>query len=264
MGINSKKIEICPDCSNDCNENDFDLFGMGDLLDEHINIDTDIDDDFVSKKIQDAAEMAKRLGGTLSQGIEGELNDLVKPKLTWQDFVIACKAKIKAGNSKNNWNCPKRKSLFSGLYIPSKIDYSIKFLLAYDCSGSMSKENIIYGISQLQVISNKGEGWCLPWDSQPFFDSMIKIKSAEPDQLKMAKYKGGGGTLITPVFKQYEKAIGSVDIIIVVSDFYLADENELKKLTKPKNTEIVWLSVNGNPNFTPPFGRLFSLKNESL
>lgn len=262
MTTTNKKHNDCIECGDEGESSDtfhFDPFGFGDLIDEHM--DTEVNEDELSKRISDAMEMSRKLGGILPGGIEGDLDELMKPKLTWQDFIRFLKARKKQVERKNDWSVPRRKPLFSGLYVPTKNDYVVKFLLAYDCSGSMTKQQITYGISQVSALNEKGEGFCLPWDSAPFYDAMVKIKSARPEDLRNAKFKGGGGTVLSPVFNTYEKEIGKVDIIIIVSDFIIADEAEVMSLPKPTNTEVIWLCVNGNPKFKPPFGRLFTLDN---
>lgn len=263
MTKNNKHTK-CPECEGEGEHSDdyfhFDPFDFGNLVDEHM--DTEVNEDELSKRLSDAMEMSRKLGGILPGGIEGDLDELTRPKLTWQDFVRFLKAKKKQVERKNDWSTPRRKPLFSGLYVPKKNDYMVKFLLAYDCSGSMSKQQITQGVSQVSALNERGEGFCLPWDSAPFYDAMIKIKSARPEDLRNAKFKGGGGTILTPVFNTYEKEVGPVDIIIIVSDFYIADESEVMKLPKPENTEVIWLSVKGNPKFKPPFGRLFTLDND--
>lgn len=257
--MTDKKNNYCEGCGSEDSYH-FDPFSLGELLDEHM--DTEVDEDQVAKRISDAMEMSRKLGSKLAGGIEAELEELIKPKLTWQDFVRFAKSRKKEVQKRNDWLTPKRKPLFYGMFVPKKIDYVVKFLLAYDCSGSMSKEQISYGISQVSALDEKGEGFCLPWDSDPFFDAMVEMKSANKSELKNAKYKGGGGTRLAPVFEQYEEKIGPVDIIVIVSDFYIADEVEVAKLQQPNNTEVVWLSVNGNPKFKPPFGRMFRLMND--
>ena len=257
--MSNEKKNNCAECGSD-DAFHFNPFEMGNLLDEHM--DTEVDEEQVAKRISNAIEMSRKLGSRLAGGIEAELDELIKPKLTWQDFVRFAKGRKKEVERKNDWLTPRRKPLFYGMYTPKKVEYTVKFLLAYDCSGSMSKDQISYGVSQVAALDEKGEGYCLPWDSEPFFDAMVQIKNAAHAELKNAKYKGGGGTVLTPVFKEYESKIGPVDIIIIVSDFYLADINQVMNLTQPANTEVVWLSVNGNPQFTPPFGRLFRLMND--
>lgn len=257
--MTEEKKQNCAECESEDSYH-FDPFSFGNLLDEHI--DTEVEEDTVAKRISAAIEMSRKLGGKLAGGVEDELDELIKPKLTWQDFIRFAKGRKKEVEKRNDWLTPRRKPLFYGMFVPKKIDYTVKFLLAYDCSGSMSKEQISYGISQVGALDEKGEGFCLPWDSEPFFDAMVEIKNASKSELRNAKYKGGGGTVLSPVFKQYEKQIGKVDIIIIVSDFYIADLEEVSKLSQPEKTEVVWLSVNGNPKFTPPFGRMFRLMND--
>jgi len=254
-----KKNTSCEDCDNDDTFH-FDPFKFGSLVDEHM--DTEIDEDALSKRIVDAMEMARKLGGKLPGGIEGDLDELMKPKLTWQDFVRNIKARKKAVERKNDWSSPKRKPLFSGLYMPKKNEYMVKFAMIYDCSGSMSKSQISYGISQVSALGERGDGFAIPFDQGAYFDAMIKMKNATSEQLRNAKYKGGGGTVLLPALNSYEKEIGHIDIIIIISDFYLADELEVIKWIPPQNTEIIWLSVKGNPKFKPIYGRKFDLMNE--
>lgn len=254
-----KPLNSCSECSSE-EIFHYDPFNFGNLLDEHMDIE--INDEELNEKLQRAMDMLRKFGGLIPGDIEDELNHFTKPKLTWQDFVRFLKSKRKQAGKHNNWNSPQRKPLFSGLYVPKKTDYIVKFLLAYDCSGSMTKEQITYGISQIQALSDRGEGFCLPWDIGPNFESMVRIKNANYEELKNAKFKGGGGTVLSPVFKLYEKEIGPVDIIVIISDFHLADEEDLRSLNPPHNTDVVWLSVTGNSNFTPPFGRIFRLMND--
>lgn len=249
-------IKKCLECGDDSFH--FDPFGFGNLLDEHE--DSEVDESEMGKRIAEAIEMNRKFGGRNPIGIEEELEDLIKPKLTWQDFTRAIKVRKKQDNRKNDWSNPKRRPLFAGLYIPKKIDYTIKFLLAYDCSGSMSKKQISYGVSQILSLSDRGSGFCVPWEYGPYWEAMTKLNSATPDQLRNAKYKGGGGTVLAPLFETYEKHTGNVDIIFVVSDFGLADTTNVMKLQKPANTEVIWLSVNPNNKFNPPFGKLFELE----
>lgn len=247
---------FCPECETD-DDFHFDPFGFGSLMDEHM--DTVASEEDIAKRIANAMEMASKLGGLLSAGMESELEQLTKPKLSYKDFIRGIKQKKRQEASKNNWNVPKRKQLFSGLYIPKKEEYVVKFLLAYDCSGSMTKEQISHGISQTASLDERGFGNCVPWDSVPFWKDMVKIKSASSENLKLLKYKGGGGTVLMPVFNEYQEKVGDVDIIIVISDFCLADQEAVEKYIPPKNTHIVWLNVNSNQKFKPISGRLFNL-----
>lgn len=251
----AKNKHPCPECGTD--EFNFDPFGVGNLLDEHM--DSDITEEELGKRLSDAAEMSKKLGGQHPKGLEGEIGELIAPKLTWQDFIRILKNKKRLSYKKNNWTSPRKKPLFAGLFIPTKMDYIVKFGVFYDCSGSMTKEQIAYGISQVAALNERGCGWACPFDAEPFYDSSIKLKTALSKELEIIKYRGGGGTALMPALLSYEKEMGNVDILFIISDCYFCDEKEILNFCPPKNTQIIWLSVNSNHNFNPKYGKMFRL-----
>ncbi len=248
---------VCEECGGE-NSFHFDPFGFGNLVDQHM--DTELPEDELSKRLTDAMEMARRLGGKVPGGIEDELEELTRPKLTWQDFIRGVKARKKASANKNDWNSPKRKPLFSGLYVPKKNEYIVKFLLAIDTSASMNNKDIAFGISQIQVLNEKGEGYIVSWDTQVYWDKIVKVKSAKPEELKKTNIVGRGGTCIADLFETYQKKVGSVDIMVIITDGGLYDLQALNNVNVSKDTQVIWLVVN-NMNFAPPFGRVFKLEN---
>jgi hypothetical protein len=82
--MSEPKKKACAECESEDTYH-FDPFSLGNLLDEHM--DTEVEEDAVAKRISDAMEMSRKLGGKIAGGIEDELEELIKPKLTWQDFV---------------------------------------------------------------------------------------------------------------------------------------------------------------------------------
>jgi predicted metal-dependent peptidase len=248
----------CPTCGGGDSEY-VDPFGHGDLTDEHM--DCDVSEDELAKRLYDAAEMAKRLGGKIPLGMEDEIGELLAPKIRWEDIVRQLMTKKRDGMGRNNWQKPKSRPLFAGLYVPKKEDYFLNILVAYDCSGSMSAEDIAHGISQLQVIDTRGELSCVAFDCVAYWDQMVKIKKADKENLAKLIAVGRGGTAVNLVFNQYEKHCGKVDLIIIISDLYLSD-TELNDVKKPgKETDVLWLCTSEN-KWRPPFGRVKSLRNE--
>lgn len=248
----------CSECGGDDSEY-IDPFGAGETLDDHI--DSDISEEELGKRITDAMEIAKKMAGKVPGALEDELGQLIAPKLTWQDFVRNKILKVRTGYGKADWTRPKSRPLFAGLYTPKKKDNFVKFLFGYDCSGSMSIDDIIFGISQAQVIDEKGEGFLVPWDAKTYWDKVVAIKKANAEELAKAKVVGRGGTHIASLFNEYEEAVGKVDLIIVATDGFLYDI-ELNTCRPPKGVEVIWLITSHNPNFKPPFGRVFHLHNE--
>ena len=263
MSSSPDKKCACPTCGSgdDDGEEGFNPFGMGGTLDYHM--DCDVTEDEMTKRVADAITMGGKFGGTTPGGMVSELGLLQAPKLTWQDFIRFVKARKKAQDTqKNNWNNPKRKSLFSGIYAPTKRDYTMTVLVAYDCSGSMSNEAIAYGLSQIKALDGKADAWVVPWDACAFWDSKQYLQKTDTKSLGTIKRVGGGGTVLAPVFNEYQKEIGEVDLIIIISDMYIADTAEVQNIKLAKGTDVVWLNVHGDPHFKYPFGKAFKLNND--
>ena len=246
----------CPTCGGDDSEY-VDPFGHGDLTDEHMS--TDVSEDELAKRLYDAAEMAKRLGGKVPLGLEDEIGELLAPKIRWEDVVRQMMSKKRDGKGRSDWSRVKSRPLFAGLYVPKRQDIFLNILVAYDCSGSMSAEDISYGISQLQVIDTRGELSCVAFDCVPYWEQMVKIKKADKENLSSLRAVGRGGTAVNLVFNEYEKHCGKVDLVIVISDNFLSD-TELNDVKRPgKGTDTLWLCTSDN-KWVPPFGRLLKLR----
>jgi predicted metal-dependent peptidase len=248
----------CSECGGD-DSTYVDPFGAGETLDDHV--DSDISEEELGKRITDAMEIAKKMAGKVPGALEDELGQLLAPKLTWEDFVRSKMLKARNGFGKSDWTRPKSRPLFAGLYSPKKRDYFVKFLFGYDCSGSMSNDDIAHGVSQAQVIDERGEGFLVPWDAQTYWEDMVPIKKATAEELARAKVVGRGGTHISSLFNEYEEKVGKVDMIIIATDGFLYD-NELTDCKVPKGVDVIWIITSHNPNFKPPFGRVFNLRNE--
>jgi predicted metal-dependent peptidase len=249
----------CPECGGGDSEY-VDPFGCGSLTDEHL--DSDVSEDELAKRLYDAAEMAKRMGGRVPAGISDELDELISPKIRWEDLVRQMMTKKREGAGRNNWQKPKTRALLAGLYVPKKEDHYLNILCAYDCSGSMSSSDIALGISQLQVIDTRGEIWLLPWDATAYFSEMVKIKKADKESLIKAQVHGRGGTECSTVFNEYEKHCGKVDLIIMITDSFLSDTELTQAKRPPKETDTIWLVTSHNDSFKPPWGRVLNIRNE--
>jgi predicted metal-dependent peptidase len=250
----SCKRNHCPTCEDE--DSDYIDPFPGETMDDHM--DSDVSEEELGKRIADACEIAKRLGGTVPLGMEDELGTLTAPKLTLSDFLRMRIWKKKQGVGRKDWTSPKTRPLFAGLYVPKKLDYHVTILVDYDCSGSMSNDMVAKGVSQVQVLKDLATIYLLPWDTQPYYDAMIKIEKANLENLTRAKVKGKGGTLCNEVFKTYEKEIGKVDIIITITDGYLAD-TELRDIKPDPKVDYIWVIIGPNASFKPPFGRVFHL-----
>lgn len=239
----------CPECGEG-----FDIFSYGSTLDEHM--DTEEDKDKLSKRIYDAIEATKRMVGKIPSQLEEELGLLTKPKIVWQDIIRSKLSRIKLGHGRNDWTRFRTKPLFSGLLVPRRRNYDAKFICLLDTSGSMSKDNIAYGLSQLLSLDRNSEGVVVPADAKIYWDNAVELKTISEKEIKNIKIIGRGGTKYSEFFSQYEQKIGKFDFIIVITDGYLS-EYDLLDMKKP-SVDTIWL-ITSVDKFNPPFGKAYNL-----
>ncbi len=230
---------------------------LGELMDDHLDADTSQDE--LAKRLADAAEISRRLAGTIPGGMQDELGTLLAPKMRWQDVIRSKIQKVRQGNGRNDYNRFKTRPLFAGLMIPRRKEFFARFHVLLDTSGSMSQEDMAWGISQLQCIDERGEGTITPADCTIYWDDVVKIKKASREELTKVKVVGRGGTMFASFFDEYEKRIGAADFIIMITDGYLLHE-DIAAMKNP-GIPVYWL-LTASHNFRAPFGKVLDLRNE--
>lgn len=230
-----------------------------DAFDKHL--DMDVSESELQKRIKIASDLARQFGQN-TNGFDNLLRDLERPSMTWQDFARIVKSNKKQGNKKRNWGAPKKKALCAGLYVPTTYANNFTILCGYDCSASMNAKTVSKGIAQLQVLKDLGTTiYLVPWSHITYWDEMVKIEGADSRQLLKAKIKIDGGTECSTLFNEYQKQIGDVDLIVCITDTYLANTELSNVKTPPNDTRTIWLQMERN-NFKPKFGKVFHLFNE--
>jgi predicted metal-dependent peptidase len=147
--------------------------------------------------------------------------------------------------------------MFSGLMVPKRKNYYAHFGCLLDTSGSMSKDDMAFGLSQLQSLDERSEGTIVPADATIYWDEATKIKKAVAEEITKVKVVGRGGTKYAEFFTDYEKNIGHCDFLIVITDGFLLD-TDIAEMKHP-GIDVIWLITSGSV-FNPPFGRAFDLR----
>jgi predicted metal-dependent peptidase len=233
----------------------FDVFGFGSTLDDHM--DTEESEEKLAKRISDAMEAAKKMAGHVPAALEDELGKLTAPKVTWQDIIRTRLLKARAGNGRNDWTRFRTRPMFSGLLVPKRKNYYAHFGCLLDTSGSMSKDDMAFGLSQLASLDERSEGTIVPADATIYWDKATKIKKANFEEIQKVKIFGRGGTKYAEFFDDYEKNIGECDFLIVITDGFLLD-SDVAEMKHP-GKDVIWLITSGS-SFNPPFGRAFDLR----
>lgn len=232
-----------------------DVFGLGGTVDDHM--DTEESEEKLAKRISDAMEAARKMAGHVPAALEDELGKLTAPKVTWQDIIRTRLLKARAGNGRNDWTRFRSRPMFTGLLIPKRRNYYAHFGCLLDTSGSMSKDDMAFGLSQLQALDERSEGTIVPADATIYWDQATKIKKANAEEILKVKVVGRGGTMYAQFFDDYEKNIGECDFLIVITDGFLLD-TDVAEMKHP-GVDVIWLITSGTA-FSAPFGRVFDLR----
>lgn len=241
-------------CCDECGDG-VDIFGLGGTVDDHM--DTSESEEKLAKRISDAMEAAKKMAGYIPAALEDELGKLTAPKVTWQDIVRCRLLKARAGNGRNDWTRFRSRPMFTGLLVPKRKNYFAHFGCLLDTSGSMSKDDMAFGLSQLCSLDERSEGTIVPADAEIYWDKATKIKKAVPEEISKTKIFGRGGTKYAEFFTDYEEKIGKCDFLIVITDGFLLD-TDVAEMKHP-GVDVIWLITSGSA-FNPPFGRAFDLR----
>lgn len=232
-----------------------DVFGLGGTVDDHM--DTEETEEKLAKRISDAMQAAKRMAGYVPASLEEELGKLTAPKITWQDIIRTRLLKARAGNGRNDWTRFRTRPMFTGLLVPKRKSNYAHFGCLLDTSGSMSKDDMAFGLSQLISLDERSEGTIVPADATIYWDRATRIKKAVPDEISKVKVVGRGGTKYAEFFSDYEENIGKCDFLIVITDGFLLD-SDIAEMKHP-GVDVIWLITSGSM-FNPPFGRSFDLR----
>lgn len=254
--------DSCDSCNSpgsekgcDCCGDGIDIFDVGGTVDDHM--DTEESEEKLAKRISDAMETAKKMAGYVPAALEDELGKLTAPKISWQDIIRTRLLKARAGNGRNDWTKFRSRPMFTGLLVPKRKNYFANFGCLLDTSGSMSQEDIAFGVSQLQSLDERAEGVIVCADAEIYWSQATKIKKANAEELSKVKIVGRGGTMFASYFRDYEKEIGKCDFLVVITDGYLLD-TDIVEMQNP-GIDVYWL-VTSTCDFKPPFGKALYLR----
>jgi len=205
----------------------------------------------IRQAVQKAYEQSVKLKGNISGYLEDIIKEIIKPPtISWRELLRQyVAASIKSGH-KSSWKRANRR--FPHLEcIKGKVsDRTIKILVAFDTSGSISTDDFKDFLAEVKGLLNvykciidyvecdteiKAKGQIYPW-------SNLKIN-----------FKGRGGTDYKPVFKYFNKY--DYDLLIYFTDLY-CDYEGCKT-----NKDVIWVVTKEHDRSNlPPFGKVVEIK----
>jgi predicted metal-dependent peptidase len=247
-------------CSGDhdgpCDEcgGGIDILGLGGTVDEHL--DTEESQEKLAKRISDAIEASRKMAGKVPAALEDELGLLTAPKVTWRDIIRSRLLRARSGSGRDDWTRFRTRPMFIGLLVPKRQDLYATFGCLLDTSGSMSKDDMAFGLSQLCSLDERAEGTIVCADAEIYWDKATKIRRANKEEISRIKPVGRGGTVFASFFSDYQKNIGKCDFLIIITDGFLID---VDNMINP-GIDVYWL-ITSSSAFKAPFGRVLDLHN---
>lgn len=208
----------------------------------------------IQSEIRSAASLTKEISKDHPSLIMERLGLLKTPKYDFIDLINnACLNISRHEGNKNNWKRPRRRLLSNNIYMPSRSDYLPTWLCMVDTSASMSKEDITFGLSQLQTLVPKTQGYVVGCDNKTYWEQIIKIE----DFVDLVKFKifGRGNTDFKSFFSEFPKRIKDISVIIIITDGLCPIVSVEYKPKQP----VIWI-LTSHLNFNPRFGETTFLK----
>lgn len=198
-------------------------------------------------KLVQAAQAAKMMG-KMSAGIERLVDQVVAPKIRWQDVLY--NFLVRSRDDERTYSRPNRRLSWHELIMPSVSGESLgELVFALDCSGSIGQDDINQFASELSYIQQQ-----LKFNKLHvvYFDSKVShYESYDRDDALNIRPHGGGGTAFSPVFDYIDEHGIEPVACVFLTDLYSSDFGEAPSYP------VLWVS-NGSEN--APFGEVVTYK----
>lgn len=246
----------CPECGHAISLDDDLPAGM----DEHFDIVIPKQD--IAMDTVRAAEATRTMRGNIPDAAKDVLDELQKPTLSFTDLVRSAAMK-KSGISgrKNDYKHYRRRYVSSkpSLYLPRRHSNLPRWIAMIDTSGSMSQDDLTYGISQLQILGNGTSGFIVPCDAVVHWEGLRPIKDVS--DIAKTEIIGRGGTVFDDFFSEFPKRLGvSFDSVIIITDGCCG--HVPSRLRPP--IPVVWVITRKGSTYKPSFGRVAPLRIEKM
>ena len=192
-----------------------------------------------TKRLTEATTWARQRG-ILPCGMERRLAELLNNKVNWKDKLY----KYITNQLPYDYSYARKskRSISSGVYLPSTLKENLLITIAVDCSGSVGDKEYSEFISEMIGISKSFNNVvmnCLFWDTAVNND--LIMKNGNIKLIQDAKINGYGGTTFQCVTDYLKEQRKKPNILIVFSDGFVEEKYE-----KPSCKTIWVISKNGS------------------
>lgn len=236
--VNRSEDTICNKYGSDIRYSDSD--DVSSSMSESLNI-ADVEKD-LAQMISKSAIQAKSAGGHIPADIQEYLDNLLNPKLKWNQILL--KYMNSFAKYDYSFKRPNKRMLHQGIYLPSCYSEKLGTIyIATDESVSVTPEEYKLYIGAIEDIQNNLE----PSEINVIgFTTIVThvTKVEKANDLDLLKKRTLGGTDVRCVFNYIKEKNIRPEVLIVFSDM------ETRLPDKP-NYDVIWVCIN-NPNWKPP------------
>lgn len=191
------------------------------------------------KKVLVEASTYARQQGNLPKGMERMIDDLLNQKVNWKHLLY--KYITNEMLFDYTYNSPSKRSIATGIYMPSMKKENIKIYVSIDTSGSISQEELTEFVSEIIGIGKSFNNITikvLVCDCE--IHQELEVRNGDIPTIRDIKLKGGGGTSFSvPLDYIKEKNDNEIKLVIFFTDGYA----ERVKLDYP--FKILWVITKG-------------------
>lgn len=208
------------------------------------------------------AQRCQRTQGKLPAGLEGILDRLPKPEISWQELLSQFVCSY-CGQGKKTWERPNRRHIYNEIYLQSRRTEKVKVGVIVDTSGSCwgDQNKFFSELNNLMKTFGGYELYVVQCDAD--VQRIDKYDEENPfpiDDPKAIELSGCGGSDFKPAFKalREEGIENDVDVIICLTDGYIDFPTY-----PPSKPCLIILTKDGNKNCCE-WGKKIVFKNDSI
>lgn len=197
------------------------------------------------------AATAAKGRGELPGGLGRLVEEIVNPKVPWQDELREFVSRTLTARDDYTWGAPNRRFIAQGLYLPSLRSEAMgDVVVAIDTSGSIEADTLESFGGELNGILE-----CRPCKvSVVYCDSHVnKVVEWEPSdgELKLEAC-GGGGTSHRPVWEWLRQSGSQPECVVCLTDGYTSWGDD-------PGVPVLWAITPDGTSEKPPFGRVIRM-----
>jgi len=202
------------------------------------------------------ASIAAKTRGKLSSDMERHVGELLEPKIDWRKKLLSFVTRDLPVDY--TMRLPGRRTISTGVYLPSIVRENMEVFVAVDVSGSIGGEEYKQFISEILGIArgfSQVKMKIIFWSTYVDPADDLEMFNADEDKLLKHVVKNSGGTTMTCVRDYLKKTNQNPRMIIFLTDGFIEGEPKF-----PDNTKLFFvLSANSQESIVNKFGEVCHL-----